>query len=115
MTKEKLIKEYDILQEKFGSKERNSVYGGGKEKNPELCLVFINPTARNIATDKNWTGVRYQWLGTKQIWQFLTKAGLFSEELNNKIQNIYFKSLCVCVYECVCVLCVCECVCVCCV
>ena len=87
MTKEKLIKEYDILQEKFGSKERNSVYGGGKEKNPELCLVFINPTARNIATDKNWTGVRYQWLGTKQIWQFLTKAGLFSEELNNKIQN----------------------------
>ena len=88
MTKEKRIKEYDILQEKVGSKERNSVYGGGKEKNPELCLVFINPTARNIATDKNWTGVRYQWLGTKQIWQFLTKAGLFSEELNNKIQNM---------------------------
>ncbi len=39
MTKEELIKEFDKLQEKFGSASRNSVYGGGKDKNPDLCLV----------------------------------------------------------------------------
>ena len=88
MTKDDLIKKFDELQLKFGSNTRDSVYGGGKEKNPELCLVFVNPTARNIATDKNWTGIRCQWLGTKQVWKFLTNAGLFDEKLNNQIQNM---------------------------
>ena len=87
MTKEKLIKEYDKLQKIYGSPTRNSVYGGGQEENPKICLVFMNPTARNIATDTNWTGVRYQWLGTKQIWKFLTKCRLFDENLNNEIQS----------------------------
>ena len=68
MTKEELIKEFDCLQDIYGSKNRNSVYGGGCEKNPELCFVFINPTARNVATDKAWKGIRRQWLGTKNIW-----------------------------------------------
>ncbi len=61
---------------------------GGKEKNPRLCLVFINPTARNIATNKSWKGIRCKWLGTKQVWKFLTAAGLFDENLNNQIQNM---------------------------
>lgn len=88
MTKEKLIKEFDKLQLEFGSREYNSVYGSGQEKNPQLFLVFMNPTARNIATDKNWKGVRYQWLGTKQVWKFLTYAGLFDKNLNDAIQNM---------------------------
>lgn len=87
MTKDELINEFDKLQIKFGSTKRNSVYGGGKEANPRLCLVFINPTARNIATDKAWTGIRCQWLGTKQVWKFLSEAGLFDEKLNSEIQN----------------------------
>lgn len=88
MTKEELIKEYDKLQLKFGSSSRNSVYGGGEEHNPKLFLVFINPTARNIATSKDWAGIRCQWLGTKQIWKFLAEAGLFSSVLNEKIQGM---------------------------
>ncbi len=88
VTKEELIKEFDCLQDIYGSKNRNSVYGGGCEKNPELCLVFINPTARNIATDKAWKGIRRQWLGTKNIWSFLTQAGLFDERLNSRIQSM---------------------------
>ena len=87
MTKEKLINEYDKLQKIYGSGTRNSVYGGGCENSPKLCLVFINPTARNIATDKGWTGVRYQWLGTKQIWKFLSKCGIFDDKLNEEIQS----------------------------
>lgn len=88
MTKEELIFEFDKLQKIYGSKDRNAVYGGGCEKKAELCLVFINPTAKNIATDKSWRGIRRQWLGTKTIWSFLTQAGLFDEKLNEKIQSM---------------------------
>ena len=85
---EKLIKEFDILQEKFGSVNCNSVYGGGKDNKPDFCLVFMNPTAKNIATNKEWKGIRCQWLGTKQVWNFLANAGLFDKDLNNQIQNM---------------------------
>ena len=88
MTKEELIDAFDKMQSKFGSVSRNSVYGGGKDINPEVCLIFINPTARNIATDKDWKGIRRQWLGTKQVWKFLSDVGVFDEKLNNQIQNM---------------------------
>lgn len=88
MTKEELLEAFDKLQEKFGSKTRNAVYGGGCEKEPQFCLVFINPTAKNIATSKDWKGIRRQWLGTKTIWAFLTEARLFDEKLNEKIQHM---------------------------
>ncbi len=91
MTKEDLIKEFDRLQLKFGSPTCNSVYGGGKFQEPDFCLVFINPTAKNIATNKNWKGIRCQWLGTKQVWKFLTVAGLFDENLNEQIQKMKAK------------------------
>jgi len=86
MTKEELIKNFDLMQDEFGSKSRNAVYGGGCEQNPDFCLVFINPTARNVATAKDWKGIRCQWLGTKTIWAFLTEAKMFDEDLNAQIQ-----------------------------
>lgn len=87
MEKINLINVYDTLQKKYGDKNLNSVYGGGCNKNPKVCFVFMNPTAKNIATAKSWKGVRYQWLGTKPIWKFFNKLGLISDELNNEIQN----------------------------
>lgn len=84
---ENLNKRYDELQNKYGSKELHSVYGCGEESNPQIALVFMNPTKRNIATDKSWKGLKAQWLGTKQIWDFLTKCGLFSEDINNEIKE----------------------------
>ena len=83
---ENLIKQYDELQNIYGSKELNSVYGYGKRHNPKIALVFMNPTKRNIATNKSWTGLKAQWLGTKQIWDFLTKCGLFSADINDEIK-----------------------------
>lgn len=82
-----LIKKYDELQNEYGSKELNSVYGCGSEKEAKVALVFMNPTKRNIATNKNWKGLRAQWLGTKQIWDFLFKCGLISESLNGEIKE----------------------------
>ncbi len=46
MTREELIKEFDKLQERFGSATCNSVYGGGEDRNPGLCLVFMNQTKK---------------------------------------------------------------------
>jgi len=87
MEKINLINVYDTLQKKYGDKNINSVYGGGCIKSPKVCFVFMNPTAKNIATAKSWKGVRYQWLGIKPIWKFFNKLGLISDELNNGIQN----------------------------
>ena len=81
----RIIKEYDRLQKIYGSKDLNSVYGCGKQKQPKIALVFMNPTKRNIATDKSWSGLRAQWLGTKQIWKFLAKCGIFSDEIAAEI------------------------------
>lgn len=81
-----LQNKYDELQYKYGSKNLNSVYGCGCSNSPKVALVFMNPTKRNIATDKNWKGLRAQWLGTKQIWDFLVKCNLFDREINERIK-----------------------------
>lgn len=85
-TKAELIKQFDNLHSRYGSQTKCAVYGGGCEIEPQVAFVFVNPTARNIATDKNWQGPRYQWLGTKQIWKFLTACKLFDDKLNEQIQ-----------------------------
>ena len=84
---DRLIKQYNELQDIYGSKELNSVYGGGCDKNPKVALVFMNPTKRNIATSKSWEGLKVQFLGTKQVWEFLTKCELFNAELNDEIKS----------------------------
>lgn len=84
---ENLHKIYDKLQLKYGDKSLNAIYGGGCTHNPKVCLVFMNPTARNIASSKDWKGIRAQWLGVKPIWQFLCDVGLFGVKLNKEIQT----------------------------
>ncbi len=84
---QKINEQYDRLQNEFGSKDLNSVYGCGCYNNARVALVFMNPTKRNIATAKTWTGLKAQWLGTKQIWDFLTKCELFSAERNEEIKS----------------------------
>lgn len=41
------------LQNAYGSKNLNAVYGCGEDRNPRIALVFMNPTKRNVATDKS--------------------------------------------------------------
>ena len=79
--------DYDRLQMKYGAKELDSIYNGGCEENPDICLVFMNPTGKNIASDKSWKGRKSPWLGTKNIWKLLYNVNLLSEELYNEIQN----------------------------
>ena len=79
--------EYDRLQEKYGAKELDSIYNGGCEANPNICFVFMNPTGKNIASDKSWKGRKSPWLGTKNIWKLFNKVNLLSDDTYNKIQE----------------------------
>ena len=79
--------EYDKLQLKYGAKELDSIYSGGCEKNPDICFVFMNPTGRNIASSKLWTGRKSPWLGTKNIWKLFYNVNLLSEDTFIKIQE----------------------------
>lgn len=62
-----LHKEFDTLQQIYGAKELNSIYGAGYIDHPNIMFVFMNPTGRNVASSKDWKGMKAQWLGTKNI------------------------------------------------
>src|SRR5690554_6101602 len=83
-----LHKQFDELQLKHGAIELNSVYGGGCENQPNFCFVFMNPTGKNIASAKNWKGIRYPWLSTKNIWKLFAEIGVISNKLNTQIQSM---------------------------
>lgn len=79
--------EYDKLQKRYGAKELNSIYNGGCTDNPDICFVFMNPTGRNIASDKNWEGPRSPWIGTKNIWTLFHKINLIDEDIYEEIRS----------------------------
>lgn len=88
MTLNDLIKDYDKLQKKYGAKELDSIYNGGCENNPNICFVFMNPTGRNIASSKEWKGLKAPWIGTKNIWDLFFKLNLLDNDIYAKIKSI---------------------------
>ena len=83
-----LQKEYDKLQLKHGAKELDSIYNGGYDENPDICFVFMNPTGRNIASSKNWKGLKSPWIGTKNIWDLFFALNLLDGDIYRKIKSI---------------------------
>lgn len=69
------------------------IVGNGKCEKPRFMFVFINPTIRNISSDQNWQGPRFPFIGTKNIWRILHRAGLFNDKLINEINNNPYWSL----------------------
>lgn len=88
MNLEDLKKEYDKLQLKYGAKELDSIYNGGCDENPDICFVFMNPTKRNIASSKDWKGLKSPWIGTKNIWNLFYDLKLFDDDIYEKIRSI---------------------------
>ena len=86
MMLEELYEKYDRLQKKYGDKSLHSIYFGGKKENPSICFVFMNPTAGNIAAEKDWDGPRYPWLGTKNIWKLFNKLELLDDNILEEIE-----------------------------
>lgn len=82
-----LQKEYDLLQKKYGAKELDSIYNGGCQDHPDLCFVFMNPTSRNVASKKEWRGIKAPWIGTKNIWDLFFALDLINEDIYQKIRG----------------------------
>ena len=87
MTKQKLLKEYNRLQQIYGEKTLDPIIGGGKEENPEICFVFMNPTGRNIASEKTWESLKYPWVGTKNVWKLFLGINRFDKNIFQKIRE----------------------------
>lgn len=85
---EDLKPKYDRLQRKYGAKELDSIYNGGCIKNPDICFVFMNPTGRNIASSKEWKGLKSPWIGTKNIWDLFYQVDLLDEKIYKEIKDV---------------------------
>lgn len=83
-----LHKEFDILQKKYGDISLDSIYGAGCISNPDIMFIFMNPTGRNVASKKEWLGLKAPWLGTKNIWKLFKELDVISIELYSKIIKI---------------------------
>ena len=88
MKLEDLKPKYDKLQKRYGAKELDSIYNGGCTQNPDICFVFMNPTGRNIASSKEWEGIKSPWIGTKNIWDLFYQLDLMDEEIYRTIKSI---------------------------
>ena len=84
---EDLNKKYDKLQKKYGDPNLNSIYNGGCSNNTDICFVFMNPTGRNVASSKEWEGIKSPWLGTKNIWDLFYKVNLLDESIYKEIKK----------------------------
>lgn len=87
MKLEDLKEEYDRLQNIYGAKDLDSIYNGGCTQNPDICFVFMNPTGRNIASDKSWKGRKSPWLGTKNIWKLFYNINLLDKNIYEQIKS----------------------------
>ena len=83
-----LNKEYDKLQKKYGDKRLDSIYNGGLINNPDICFIFMNPTGRNIATSKEWHGIKAPCIGTKNVWNLFYKLNVIDDDIYAKIRSI---------------------------
>ena len=63
------------------------ILGGGQSINPKIMFVFINPTARNTSSDRNWKGPRYPFIGTKPVWRVFHRAGFLTDSLISRIEE----------------------------
>ena len=88
MTLEDLKLEYNKLQLKYGTKDLDSIYNGGCTNNPDICFVFMNPTGKNIASNKTWTGLKSPWIGTKNIWDLFYELKLLDKDIYDRIKSI---------------------------
>ncbi len=84
---EELEKAYQKLQKKYGDPSLDPILFGGKKSNPDLCLVFMNPTGRNIASKKEWKGIKAPWIGTKNIWKLLVEIGAIDSNIYEEIKQ----------------------------
>lgn len=80
-----LKQKFDKLQYKYGDSTYDAVYGAGQTNNPDICFIYMNPTARNVSASKSWTGLKAPWIGTKTVWRLYMELGLIEKEIYTDI------------------------------
>lgn len=80
-----LQNEFNRLQNIYGDSSLDSITSGGQYTNPDICFIFMNPTGRNIASNKEWKGIKSPWLGTKNVWNIFSKLNMLDEEIYTEI------------------------------
>jgi DNA polymerase len=85
MTLKDLNYKYQQMQNKYGDPNLDSILYGGQLENPKLCLIFMNPTKRNIASEKSWKGRKSPWIATKTVWDLFEKSNVFDTKLKKEI------------------------------
>lgn len=88
MRLEDLKVQYDKLQIEYGDPTLDSIYNGGYTDSPDICFVFMNPTGRNIASKKEWKGLKSPWIGTKNIWTLFHSLDLIDDDIFQKIRTL---------------------------
>ena len=83
----KLHATYAKLQKIHGDAALDPVFGAGETDHPDLCLVFMNPTSKNVSSAKSWQGLKAAWLGTKNIWRMFYQLGFIDLMLWNEINQ----------------------------
>ena len=78
----------EISQQYYGDHTLDAISGAGEIRQPQLALVFINPTHRNISTSLTWGGLKTPWIGCANIWQLFADADLISQDMNEAIQAV---------------------------
>jgi len=87
MQLKELFHQFDALHTIYGHKELDAIYGCWETHNPKICLVFMNPTGRNVAAQKTWSGIKAPWIGTKNVWNMFYHLGLIDKKLIEEINK----------------------------
>lgn len=78
---------YKKMQNKYGDPNLDSITFGGCKNNPDICLVFMNPTGRNITSSKEWKGLKAPWIGTKNVWDLFYKIKAIDNDIYEEIRS----------------------------
>jgi len=88
MENKKLQKLYESVDKcKFCKTDKNllqHIHGFGSLK-PDLMLILINPTQRNLSSDPKYKGARFPFIGVRQFWKVLADGGLISKKITDKL------------------------------
>ena len=83
---EKLDKKYQQMQKEYGDSNLDAITFGGCKNNPDICFVFMNPTGKNVASVKEWKGIKSPWIGTKNIWKMFFELDIISKDIYNQLR-----------------------------
>jgi len=65
---------------KTGRNKLQHIHGFGA-MNPELMLILVNPTYRNLSSAPEYQGNRFPYIGVRQFWRVLADGGLIDRKV----------------------------------